>query len=46
MHRAIEMGQGKTPQEIEQIASNLCKQRGIDLNEAYEQFKAQMGIKG
>ena len=33
--RAIQMAQGKSPQQIEQIVKNLCGQRGID----YEQFK-------
>lgn len=43
--RAQEMANGKSQQEIEQIARNLCQQRGIDLNQAMEQFKAQMGQK-
>lgn len=33
--RAMQMAQGKSPQQIEQIVKNLCGQRGID----YEQFK-------
>lgn len=37
--RAQQMVQGKSEQEIEQIASNLCKQRGININDAFEQFK-------
>ena len=28
-------------QELKQIASNLCKQRGIDIEEAYKQFEKQ-----
>lgn len=46
--RAQQMVQGKSEQEIEQIASNLCKQRGININDAFEQFKqfkSQLGIK-
>ncbi len=46
--RAQQMVQGKSEQEIEQIASNLCKQRGININDAFEQFKqfkSQFGIK-
>ena len=46
--RAQKMVQGKSEQEIEQIASNLCKQRGININDAFEQFKqfkSQFGIK-
>jgi hypothetical protein len=46
--RAQQMVQGKSEKEIEQIASNLCKQRGININDAFEQFKqfkSQFGIK-
>lgn len=41
--RAQEMSAGKSPQEIQQIAANLCKQRGIDINAAYKQFTQQFG---
>lgn len=40
--RAKQMASGKNEQEIKQIAMNLCKQRGIDINEAYKQFQTQM----
>ena len=39
--RAQQMAQGKSEEELKQIANNLCKQRGIDLNEAYTQFEKQ-----
>lgn len=39
--RAQQMAQGKSEEELKQIANNLCKQRGIDLNEAYIQFEKQ-----
>lgn len=39
--RAQEMANGKSEQELEQIAKNLCQQRGIKLDEAKNQF-AQM----
>lgn len=39
--RAQEMASGKSEQELEQIAKNLCQQRGINLDEAKNQF-AQM----
>ena len=32
MQRAIQMAQGKSPEQLEQIARNLAQQRGIDLN--------------
>lgn len=38
--RAEEMAQGKSEQELEQVARNLCKQRGIDIEQAYKQFQA------
>ena len=41
--RAQEMARGKSPQELEQVARNLCQQRGIDLNSAMNQFKQMMG---
>ena len=39
--RAQQMARGKSEEELKQIANNLCKQRGIDLNEAYAQFEKQ-----
>ena len=39
--RAMQMAHGKSEEELKQIANNLCKQRGIDLNEAYAQFEQQ-----
>lgn len=41
--RAQEMARGKSPQELEQVARNLCQQRGIDLDSAMNQFKQMMG---
>ena len=39
--RAQQMATGKSEEELKQIANNLCKQRGIDINEAYVQFEKQ-----
>lgn len=36
------MAKGKNPQEIEMIAKNLCKEKGIDFDQAFSQFKQQM----
>lgn len=36
--RAQEMANGKSEKELEQIAKNLCQQRGINIDEAYKQF--------
>lgn len=37
--RAEQMAQGKSDEELKQVAVNLCKQRGIDINAAYKQFQ-------
>jgi hypothetical protein len=42
--RATQMAQGKSEQELKQIASNLCKQRGINMDEAYRQFEQQFSV--
>lgn len=39
--RAQQMAQGKSPQEIEQIARNLCQQKGVDFDQAKAQFQKQ-----
>ena len=44
--RAQQMAEGKSPEQLEQIARNLCQQRGIDLDQAFSQFKYMMGIQG
>jgi hypothetical protein len=41
--RAQQMAAGKSPQELQQIAKNLCQQRGINMDEAYRQFKQMFG---
>lgn len=40
--RAKQMAQGKSENELKQVANNLCKQRGISLDDAYTQFQSQM----
>lgn len=42
--RALQMSQGKSPQEIEQVMSNICHQRGLDYNQ-FKQTLSQFGIK-
>lgn len=39
--RAQIMAQGKTPEELQQIAMNICREKGIDFNQALEVFKQQ-----
>lgn len=43
-NRAIQMAQGKSPQELEQVVKNLCQQRGIDYGQLMQNFN-QMGMK-
>lgn len=46
--RAQQMAKGKSEQQLEQTAENLCKQRGIDMQQAlkqFQQFKKMFGIK-
>lgn len=42
--RAQQMADGKSEKELEQIAKNLCEQRGINIDQAMGQFKKQFGI--
>ena len=42
--RAIQMAQGKSQNELEQIAENLCKQRGIKIEDAKKQFSSMFGM--
>ena len=37
------MANGKSEAELRQIAQNLCQQKGIDMNQALQQFQAQFG---
>lgn len=36
--QALQMIQGKSPQELRQMAENLAKERGVDLNAFMQQF--------
>ena len=42
--RAMQMAQGKSQNELEQIAENLCKQRGIKIEDAKKQFSSIFGM--
>ena len=39
---AQKMAQGKSPEQISQIASNLAKQNGMDINQVAQQAKRFM----
>ena len=44
MGRALQMGRGKSVEEVEGIAKNLAKQRGMDSNQ-FNQFLSSFGLK-
>jgi len=39
--QAQQMAEGKTPEQIKETCKNLCKQRGIDFDQAWAQFQSQ-----
>lgn len=43
--RAQEMVAGKSGPEVEQIARNICDQKGINYDEAFTQFRQLMGYR-
>ena len=42
--RAMQMAQGKSPQQVEQIVRNLCQERGINYEQLKQNF-SQFGMK-
>lgn len=36
--QVMQVAQGKSPQELEQYARNLCKSQGIDINNIFNMF--------
>ena len=41
--QAQKMSQGRSEEEIIQIAKNICKEKGIDFDSAFSTFKSMMG---
>ena len=41
---AIQMAQKGDSKGIEQMARNLCKEKGIDADKAFESIKSQLGM--
>lgn len=39
--RAQEMAKGKNENELREIALNICREKGIDFNNAFQQFQLQ-----
>ena len=42
--KAIQMAQKGDSNGIEQMARNLCKEKGIDADKAFESLKSQLGM--
>lgn len=38
--RAQQMAEGKSPQELQQIALNICKEKGLDIDQMMQQFQS------
>lgn len=44
--QAQQMAAGKSPEELKQTCENLCKQRGINFEDAWNQFQSHFpGLK-
>ena len=43
--QAMQMIQGKSPQELQKMAMNVAKERGIDLNAFVQNFAQQFGMR-
>lgn len=40
--RAQQMAQGRSKDELMQIAKNICNEKGLNIDEAWSQFQNQM----
>lgn len=38
--RAQQMAEGKSPEQLQQIAKNICQEKGIDYEQAMRQFQS------
>ncbi len=38
--RAQQMAKDKTPEELQQIALNICKEKGLDMDKMIQQFQS------
>ena len=39
--QAQQMAQGKTPEQLRQTCLNLCRSKGLDFDQAWNQFQSQ-----
>lgn len=42
-NRVMQMSNGKSPEQIKQVCQNLCQQRGISFEDAYNEFNNNFG---
>lgn len=42
--QAMKMIEGKSPQQINQIAANMARERGVDINALTQQIKQTLGM--
>ena len=40
--QAQQMAQGKSPEELKQTCENICKQKGINFDDAWSKFQFQI----
>jgi CRISPR/Cas system-associated endonuclease Cas1 len=43
--RAQQMAKNKSPEELRQIAANICKEKGLNMQQMYEQFQLMFNNK-
>lgn len=39
--QAQNMAQGKSPEQLKKTCENICRQKGVDFNAAWNQFQSQ-----
>lgn len=42
--QAMKMIEGKSPQQINQIAANMARERGVDINDLTQQIRQTLGM--
>ena len=42
--QAMKMVEGKSPQQINQIAANMARERGVDINALTQQIRQTLGM--
>ena len=42
--QALQLVEGKTPQQVSQIAANMARERGVDINVLTQQIRQALGL--